>query len=265
MNARIIVVNSHRRSGTHLLIDALCHNVERAVFPAHRKLPKDFNIGSLFRKDPDILQVFKRVFAHEGTVVVKSHLLPEEMNITPQDPHEQLIRDVFDIAKHLYVYRDPRDTLRSLAGLLDDEQALNNFIDSPNDHFSPSRIASEVDSTRTRYWAHHLAAWRDTPGVHLVKFEALRTCFDDTMNNVMAFLEEPEQASYTVPRLPKNQLWHRVLLKANKLGLISSVPSSAIRPGKGQVGGAKVLFDETSLAKLQADIDRYNLGDLVQL
>ncbi len=265
MNARIIVVNSHRRSGTHLLIDALCHNLEQAVFPAHRKLPKDFNIGSLFRKDPAILQVFERAFARDGTVVVKSHLLPEEMDITPQDPYEQLIRDVFDTAKHLYVYRDPRDTLRSLAGLLDDEQALSSFIDSPNDHFAPSRAASEVDSSRTRYWAHHLAAWQDTPSVHLVKFEALRTCFDDTMNNVMAFLGESEQDSYIVPKLPKNQLWHRVLLKANKLGLINKVSSSAIRPGKGQVGGANVLFDEASLAKLQADIDRYQLGDLIQL
>jgi hypothetical protein len=267
---RVIMVNSHRRSGTHLLIDALCHNLEQAVFPAHRHLPKDFNIGSLFRQDPNILQVFDETLTRHATVIIKSHLLPEEMDITPSNVYEQRVKDIYDHAQHVYVYRDPRDTLRSLAGLLDDTGDLMTFINTPNDHFVPSRAKSDADSNRTRYWAHHLAAWRDvakaTPEkAKLVRFEDLRQDFQTTMHEVMDFLGEPRQDHYHVPKLPQNQLLHRLMLKAHKWGLVKQVPSSAIRPGKGKVGAAVGLFEGANLEQLRQDIRHYQLEDLISL
>lgn len=267
---RVIMVNSHRRSGTHLLIDALCHNLEHTVFPAHVKLPKDFNIGSLFRQDPDILQVFDAALEKHPTVIIKSHLLPEEMDINPNNVFEERIKELYDRAQHLYVYRDPRDTLRSLAGLLDDTGDLMTFINTPNDHFVPSRKTSDVDKNRTRYWAHHLAAWRDVASskpdnARLVRFEDLRQDFDATMQGIMDFLDEPRKNHYTVPQLPSNQLLHRIMLKAHKWGLVKQVPSSAIRPGKGKVGAAVGLFEGANLEQLRRDIARYHLEELITL
>lgn len=267
---RVIMVNSHRRSGTHLLIDALCHNLEHAVFPAHRKLPKDFNIGSLFRQDPQILQVFDWALEHYPTVIIKSHLLPEEMDITPRNRYEQRVKEIYEHAQHFYVYRDPRDTLRSLAGLLDDTGDLMTFIRTPNDHFVPSREQSDVDNNRTRYWAHHLAAWREVAKAKpdqakLVRFEDLRQDFDATMHETMDFLGEARKNHYTMPQLPSSQLLHRVMLKAHKWGLVKQVPSSAIRPGKGKVGAAVGLFEGANLEQLRHDISFYHLDDLITL
>lgn len=105
-----ILVNSHRRSGTHFLIDALRLNLDNAIFPMHRSLPKDFNIGSILSKREKIFQVFKSILDQDKIILIKSHLLPEEMNLKkPRDRYEKLIKEIYLNSYKFYIFRDGRD------------------------------------------------------------------------------------------------------------------------------------------------------------
>ena len=77
---KLILVTSHRRSGTHFLIDTLRLNIKNAVFPNHRYLPSDFNLGSLFSKDQKILETFKYLTEKYPIVIIDLNFLKSNIS-----------------------------------------------------------------------------------------------------------------------------------------------------------------------------------------
>ena len=149
---KIILVNSHRRSGTHLLIDSLRLNCPEAVFPTHIHLPGDFNIGTLYGQSEKAYRVFKRFIEAIPVLIIKSHLLPEELNLSdPQNKYEELIVHIYQSAINLNVYRSGEDVLKSLYHFLDNGGDFLQFLQSRNDHFVYSRPAADIDENRVRY------------------------------------------------------------------------------------------------------------------
>ena len=208
---RWILVNSHRRSGTHFLIDALLANIPGAVFPASRHLPVDFNIGSVLRRDPVVLDVFLRELDRPSPVIIKSHLLPEEMSEAGADSYTALVAEVFARSYKFYVHRNAFDTLASLYRYSRRQMPFNAFVRTPNDHVPPVRRPSKIDANRARYWNHHVTTWLGRDDTRAVAFEDLKRDPDETLRQLLASIgcagtqhdcsarrpPEPTRASYS--------------------------------------------------------------------
>ncbi|UJS17899.1 MAG: sulfotransferase domain-containing protein [Candidatus Jettenia sp.] len=239
-----ILVSSHRRSGTHFLIDSIRTNVKNAIFPAHKHLPVDFNIGSLLREKEHIYKIFSDALYSNNTIIIKSHLLPEEMKICkPKNKYEKLVADIFKYSYKVYVYRDGMDVLVSLYRFLEYKGSFKEFLCSKNDHFVPTRNACFIDENRVRYWSYHLSSWFKEPNVLQVRFEDLKTNFECTIANLIDFLKETLPTVIVKPKIPQNIFLHKLIRRLHKIGLVKYVANSSVRPNAGNIGDSKNYFD----------------------
>ena len=244
-----ILVSSHRRSGTHFLIDSLRKNVENAEFPNHRHLPADFNLGSLFSKSDQVYSTFERLINSSNPVIVKSHLLPEECHITsPRDKHEALILEIFVNSKKIYISRSGQDVLTSLYKYLKPESSFSAFIRENNDHIVKEiRSPQAYDSNRVSYWAHHINQWHQEDSVKFVTFTQLMRNFDFTMNDLFQFLDCPAPPEIGKPMIPNNMLWHNLKKKLNHFGLADLPESSSVRPNRISDQDKKPVFSTADI------------------
>ena len=246
----IILVSSHRRSGTHFLIDSLRANIQDSVFPNHRQLPVDFNLGSLFSKDEKILNIFKSLINDNSTVIIKSHLLPEECNMEdPKDKIEEYIKEIYENSKKIYISRDGKDTLVSLYKFINPPISFSQFIREKNDHIVREiRSENYFDSNRVYYWTYHTTRWQLDKTVKQISFSDLSCQFDLTLSNISTFLDSPILSTITKPEIPKNKLWHGIRKKMNHYGFGNLPVSSSVRPNKGNENlGMQYFNDELDL------------------
>ncbi len=229
-----ILVSSHRRSGTHFLIDSLRKNIDSAEFPNHYSLPADFNIGSLFSKQEKVYTVFKKLIDSPTPVIIKSHLLPEECNIqTPRDKYEVLIKEIFDNSRKLYIYREGKPVLISLYKFLKPACSFSEFIREENDHIVKEiRTQQDFDANRVRYWSHHIRQWLQEASVKQVSFSDLLTRFPETMADVLNFLGFDLPPSLEKPGIPSNLFLHGIQKKLYSLGLGPLPENSSVRPNQ---------------------------------
>tara|TARA_Y100001934_G_C12375339_1_gene788862 strand:- start:2326 stop:3111 length:786 start_codon:yes stop_codon:yes gene_type:complete len=247
---KLILVTSHRRSGTHFLIDSLRLNINNAVFPNHRYLPSDFNLGSLFSKDEKILKTFQELIKKYPTVIIKSHLLPEECNMeNPKDKFEAFIKEIYITAKKIYIKRDGKDTLVSLYKFLNPSISFTKFIREKNDHIVKEiRSEKKIDSNRVQYWSYHINEWESISNVKKVSFANLKSQFEPTVCDIIEFLNDPIPDPILKPKIPKNKLWHGIRKKLNHYGLAPLPINSSVRPNKGfEKLGIKYFHDEDDL------------------
>ncbi|NQV49075.1 MAG: hypothetical protein HQ507_01155 [Candidatus Marinimicrobia bacterium] len=230
-----ILVSSHRRSGTHFLIDSLRRNIDSAEFPNHYSLPADFNIGSLFSKQEKVYAIFNKLIDSPTPVIIKSHLLPEECNIqTPRDKYEVLIKEIFDNSRKLYIYREGQPVLISLYKFLKPACSFSEFIREENDHIVKEiRRYQDFDANRVRYWSHHIRQWQLEASVKHVSFSDLLTHFPETMEAVLNDLGFDLPATLEKPGIPKNLFLHGIQKKLYSLGLGALPENSSVRPNKG--------------------------------
>ena len=229
-----ILVSSHRRSGTHFLIDSLRKNISDAEFPNHRHLPADFNLGSLYSKSEKVYSVFTKLINTGKPVIIKSHLLPEECHLaSPRDKHEELIKEIFIRSKKMYIARDGKDVLMSLYKYLKPVCSFSEFIRESNDHIIKElRSAQEFDSNRVAYWSYHINQWRLEETVKQIHFSDLMNNFKPTMSDILEFFDYPLPKTIERPAIPRNILWHGIQKKLNHFGLAPLPESSSVQPNK---------------------------------
>lgn len=241
---KVILVNSHRRSGTHFLIDALRLNIKNAAFPNHWRLPADLNLGSLFSKDEKVFRIFKKFIKDFSPLIVKSHLLPEECNMpSPRDKHEELIKEIYQRSEKFYIYRDGKDTLVSLYKFLKPGVDFSTFIRTENDHIVYSvRDKQDFDENRVAYWGHHVSSWMGKKDIEIVSYEKLYTDFDGTARQIIKAINLTTSDIVKQPKLPRNKLWHGIRKKLNNLGVTGLPESSSVRPSKGMIRAGENYF-----------------------
>lgn len=229
-----ILVSSHRRSGTHFLIDSLRKNIRGAEFPNHLLLPADFNLGSLFSKKQSIYDVFIKLLDAPGPVIIKSHLLPEECNLdSPQDKYEALIQDIYAQSSKLYIQRNGRSAMISLYKFLRPTCSFGAFLRQPNDHIVKEiRSGKSFDQNRVSYWAHHCREWHNAPDVCQVSFENLLNDFNAEMMTILEFLGQVAPLEVSKPLLPKYPLLQGIQKKMSTFGLVGLPENSSVRPTK---------------------------------
>lgn len=242
-----ILVSSHRRSGTHFLIDSLRKNIRGAEFPNHALLPADFNLGSLFSKQERVYTTFLKLLDVSTPVIVKSHLLPEECDIpSPRDKHEELIKEIFHRSQKIYISRDGKDVLISLYKYLNPSCTFSEFLRQGNDHIIKElRTPQEYDSNRVSYWSHHINQWHQVETIKHISFTALLHNFPTTMADILDFLCCPIPDDLEKPLIPNNLMWHNLLKKLNHFGLAKLPESSSVRPNKKKSPRPKTYFSES--------------------
>ncbi|MFG1399363.1 sulfotransferase domain-containing protein [Roseixanthobacter pseudopolyaromaticivorans] len=184
----LIVVQSHRRSGTHFLIDEI-----RARFPVAREwmhLDGDF---------------FARLM--HMPVVIKSHDAYFGEKLRERRPwhsymHWVAASSLYTNAKHVYIVRNPRDVLRSQfyfdlkghepAYRVDPDTSFADYVKAPSAR-DPDGKLSQVG-----YWCAHVKAWLDRPEAHILRYEDLLSQPEVEMERLATYLGLELQKPRTV-------------------------------------------------------------------
>ncbi len=172
----VVVVASHRRSGTHLVLDSLRNNGV-GVHPTFMTLER---IDPAHERHLTVAQFDRRLRRHAGTVLVKTHALPGPA--AWEDPvAEAYVRELLAGAPTVYVHRDGRDVLVSLYHYvatyspLVAGQSFSEFMRAM--HTAPDATGL----SRPAYWQHHVLAWLDARPTALVGYAELLAGFPTVM------------------------------------------------------------------------------------
>jgi hypothetical protein len=227
--SRPIFVNSHRRSGTHLLIDSI-----RANFAV---------VDDWFHLEEDIFQALAT-----APVVVKDHEFRRGDKIASSQVWSSYLHWVsaslcYSLGRHIYIVRNPRDTLKSqfyfdLEGI---EPAFRltrtaSFADYLR---MPSARAPGAGLNQVAYWCGHVASWIGHRDLLVLRYEDLTADREATLDRISAFLE--------LPRIPE------------RLVDRSGVGTEATPTASSRVAAAWSVEDE---ALLLAEVAAAGLPDL---
>lgn len=190
---RKIIVFSHERSGTHFLMNTLAANFGYVSAPWWNL---DYETGLNFHAPALIFHYLDRAWGRPVLNIVKSHhALPFIEPVLPQLAEEFAI---------FYIYRDPRDVMRSYWQWLQQLQwdegpkavSLSDFIRAAP-RGGMLRYQKEQQPNMLHRWAAHVDPWRtlaegtDQKMVLALRYEDLDRCFPDTLERISLFLGEP--------------------------------------------------------------------------
>jgi hypothetical protein len=241
---RVVVVASHRRSGTHLVLDSLRANA-KDVNPAFMTLER---IEPTHPRHLPVAEFDRRLRGRTGTVLVKTHALPWASAWQAPEAGEYAAQLLAE-SPTIYVHRDGRDVLVS----------LYHFIQSYSPGVATQSFSEFIRSARTgrdalgisqaAYWQHHVLAWLDTGPTATASYEALQIAFDASLRTVAERLALELRPSLSPVGLEprRGRLAGALGAVRRRLGL-GPGRSTAIRPRSGGSGGWRETFDEADLA-----------------
>jgi hypothetical protein len=209
MSTSPVVVASHPRSGTHLLIDVLRRQFEACAtwkWPGERLDRLYCNIDELGGKD-DILDenTARQILQRADRPPVKTHAWPGYQTTFLEGHHDRLpsgwVQWLEERGTTLYVYRDGRDVLCSY-------QLFRQKYDPEADCSIGAFLRQEEDGeNRVRQWARHVRAWRRQPDVHSVQFERLLDAPSVVLTELAEVLGlEPDRRTPILPQ-PFRTIW----------------------------------------------------------
>lgn len=169
-----IVVASHPRSGTHLLIDTLRHQFEACQswkWPGERLDRLYCNIDELPGDGLLDEATAGRILQRTNRPLIKTHSWPGYQDGFLDSHNGGLDAEWVDWlderATVFYVYRDGRDVLCSYQLF---RQGFDAHAQGPIGDFLRGR---EAGTNRVRQWATHVRRWREQSDVHCIQFESL--------------------------------------------------------------------------------------------
>lgn len=172
----VIIVASHRRSGTHWTIDSLRHNsldIKEKYINLDRLLPRHHRTVTS--------QQFSD-FAR-GNILIKTHS-PHSLSPFLSGGVYEYVNEVLASSKVIYVVRDGRDVMVSLYYYLQhigrDPGTFSEFLKQDNE-FDVDRI------NRIDYWVQHVAGWMDNADV-VIQYEALHSKYEEAVKTMIGVL-----------------------------------------------------------------------------
>ncbi|MCK4889517.1 MAG: sulfotransferase domain-containing protein [Candidatus Aminicenantes bacterium] len=234
-NFRYLIVASHRRSGTHLVIDSIFNNfssVAHGYINLDRLLPESSQKLSVERFQKKIKSKKIRIlkthsfgdFSHFDKCKVASDFLKEE---------------IIPFSKVIYVSRDGRDVLNSLYYYM----IAKGVNYSSFSKFLRSRNSSDqvyTDLSKVEFLREHKKSWIGVENTISVSYEDMCTDFIKTMSRIENFLgleivKAPEKI--TLKKYSKISRGVRRLFP-------SFFNSTAILPRSGGSGGWEKNFSD---------------------
>lgn len=258
----IILIISHRRSGTHLCIDSLRLNAKEiaqpfltleTLFPSH----KEYISRAIFKKK--MLKYQEK----DKNLIIKTHLMSNmtgkygNNNDLDVDTHI-FIDELFNNAKKIYIYRDGRDVMVSYYHYLNQKKIGNIEIG----HKKRDKIDTDFFDFLQQnlpYWRQHVMSWINRENVLKLSFENFAFNYENTLNHCINFIGlEPKTDTINIYKKfqSHNSLYMLIL---NKIFQIGRIPKySAIAPKDGNVGIWKNYF-----RKRENDYFKQVAGDLL--
>jgi hypothetical protein len=252
-----VIVASHRRSGTHLTIDAILNNFEgfdtsgpSAEVNLDRLAPRTAGTLSLAALREELARGPRIVKTHTHPDVVGYLAASEEVG----DFARRLLRD----SKRIYVHRDGRDVLASLYHYVrrfhPEGEALSfgAFLRATGD---PDAPASARNLDRAAFWAFHVRAWLAREGVLVLAFGDLATRYEETLERVAAFLDRPRRRETRDVRLSDRSalaVWRAKLAQRLLPPRLQRVKRSSVSFRRGASGDWREVFDDADLALFEA-------------
>lgn len=264
----LILVNSHPRSGTHLLIDSIVQNVPNAFFPHDSRLPTDFNYGSLLRDDPKVNAVFARQIerSRKSCIVVKNHLMPTVISRAMESSiysaeTRGLLQRIWAEAVQFYIHRDPRDTLISLYHHLRPKRDIDfsTFLRAESQYkYDELPDGYGGYTNKPRFWRVHVEDWMSLVPMRVtaVAYEDLNAHFDSTFRQIMQENHIPLKKEVRKPRkqTDANRGWFdRLKWKLYRRGVAARMPSTAIEHSQRK-GSREDYFSSEDLALTLAEV-----------
>ena len=225
------LVASHFRSGTHLLIDLIRRN-----FPAFRPRMRPFeSIHATYLSRDRLDDTAHRASGPSEALALlgkaprstlKTHALPTFDRVA--DHNRAVHTAIIGRSVPLYAVRDGRDVMCSMHAWMRSFRP-DAVVDFERFCFEP---LSHSGRSRAQEWNHHVLAWLDHPGVHIVRFDRI---IHDTAAVIDELAEAlSAEAKPREPALPKPIKSVRAAWLARALGRAEStnVHSGAFRPRK---------------------------------
>ena len=249
-----IIVFSHRRSGTHLVIDAICQNFSNYS----DSIPAENTFIELFRgKDNKEFERAKAAVKIKSNVFF-SHLhdLDKIDNYFENDPDVlAFYRELIANSKLIYVQRDGKDVMVSMyewmkaTNFIDSNTSFSEFIRQENNWEAP---AIETNSNRVAFWANHVKSWSQRKNILQLNFEDLLSDFDSKIDEIATHIEETKPNTITNSKrkpflgfIPYGKWTRRI--KKYSIDLIIKPKSHAHFFRKGQKGDFKNYFNDSDL------------------
>jgi len=235
----MILVISHRRSGTHWVIDALRNNFPEIGY-------RFFNLDQISPNHNNYISIkeFKRKISKLCQhVILKSHMSAQ---LTPFRSNERkYIINLLENNKVIYIYRDGRDVLVSLyhymQGFRDDLPPFSDFIKMKND------LDYFYDSlNRIEYWKEHVKGWMNEFNLDIItiSYEKLHSDYENIIKELSTFLGlRLKKGTVEKIEIKKYGIYRKLLRRIAP----ASVKSTAISPRKGVVGQWNSYFQEKDL------------------
>ncbi|MFT5422769.1 MAG: LPS sulfotransferase NodH [Phycisphaerales bacterium] len=177
-----VLVVSHERSGTHLLIDALRRNFAACCArPKRFANPHDwiyFSADRLREGHPRAVgtNAAERALARAQRPILKAHMTPDFPGLRPEN--REWFLDRARAATTLHLHRDGRDVLCSYHRL-----RLRASAETPPT--VSAFLRSKVEGHNVvRFWAEHTRAWLEAEDAVSIAFESLLTEPDATLQSI---------------------------------------------------------------------------------
>jgi sulfotransferase family protein len=243
---RVVVVASHRRSGTHLMLDSLRSNVpdvERRFMTLERIEPSH-------EKHMPVAKFDRRLRSQRGVVLVKTHALPGAGAWQAREAADYA-SELLATAPTIYVHRDGRDVLVSLYRFVQSyspQVAAQSFAE-----FLRSRHTGRdaIGVNRAVYWQEHVMAWLDSDPTTSGSYEGLRDDFEPTLRAIAERLEL--QLRPVLGQVLLEPRRRRIPVLDRLLRVLGPPGSTAIRPQAGRVGAWREVFDDADLAWFESE------------
>jgi len=250
ITSKSIVVATHRRSGTHWMLDALRNNspsinpkfltLEQIEPSHHQPIPLE-----------DFQQSLQSLIGH---VLIKVHDLPTA-TYWQRNRERTFVESIFQQSRTVYVHRDGRDVMVSLYHYFQSfstsiaERPFSEFLRMNHD------LDGDTDLSRPAFWAHHVQMWMNQPNLIAVSYASLETDYENTLRSVADFLDVRLNDTLQPIELPdhshKPTLVDRILYR---LGIETpKVITSAVQPRKGKSGDWRNYFSDADLDFFMAE------------
>jgi hypothetical protein len=185
-----IFVISHRRSGTHIVIDTIRNNFADYSGPF-------LNVDQVERRHKDRITLDQFMSQLSGPPkVIKSHMHRDIVAFFENNPRvTEFTENILKSSKIIYVYRDVRDVLTSLYFYIQSFRKdfadinISEFIRMDND-FDGYVDQNKKKLSRIEYWYFHVAGWYNynEKNILYISFEQLITDYDATVRLIGHFL-----------------------------------------------------------------------------
>jgi len=175
-----IIVASHRRSGTHLTIDAICQNFAqyKNSIPASEAFLEQFR----GKGNEKLIRAKEAVKSKSNVFFTHIHDINTIQNYFQDDPDLlAFTKDLFNNSKVIYIQRDGRDVMVSMyewmktTNVSPSDISFSEFIKEPNNWSAP---AVDGNYNRIEFWNHHRDNWRRETHVLQMQFEDFLLDFD---------------------------------------------------------------------------------------